>query len=193
MTPDKTLPVPVPHADRPAAPSTRPGGHEQLRTVARAGAVVYATTLLATLIGAAVPALAIATRPHPTLLGTTAEAAAILEHNLRLLCLPFILAAFGFARGRLSRLAGDLIVTAIALGNPITVGLALGRDTATLAPYLAGLPVEWAALSLSSAVWLLARRHTLPRRTLLAYAAAVVVLAAIAATLETFASPHRAR
>ena len=77
--------------------------------------------------------------------------------------------------------------------NAIVVGLALGRDQGRLLPYLTGLPFEWAALTVAAGAWLAARRGQDRPRTLAAYTAGVVVLATIAAALETFTTPHLGR
>ena len=72
----------------------------------------------------------------------------------------------------------------------MVVGLALGRDQGSLVPYLPGLPCEWAALAVAAAAWLAARRGQDRPAAIAPYGAGVLALAAIAAALETFMTPH---
>ena len=85
-------------------------------------------------------------------------------NNVRVLAAPFILVAARFDRGRVSRLAGDTIVTAILVGNAIAVGLALGRWRGALIPFVPQLPVEYLAAATAATVWLNARRRSSPVR-----------------------------
>ena len=85
-------------------------------------------------------------------------------NNVRVLAAPFILVAARFDRGRVSRLAGDTIVTAILVGNAIAVGFALGRWRGALIPYVPQLPLEYLAAATAATAWLNARRGTHPAR-----------------------------
>ena len=153
------------------------------------------TVLMVTLAGVSAglldPRLAASIRPHPTLTGSIGDWLAILETNLRVLAVPFILAALRFPATRLGRTIGDLIVAALTALSTLTVGIELGRWRARLIAYLPHLPLEWAALSLTLAAWRLIRTGHAPRRLLTELAVWIVVLLVAAASLETWATPHR--
>jgi hypothetical protein len=155
-----------------------------------AGAVIGLTALG---IGLAIadPALVGSARPHPTLTGSLADAAAILQNNARVLSAPFLLVVLGFPESRLGRGAGDLIVTGLMVASTIPVGLELGRWQGRLLPYLPQLPLEWAALALAVHAWFIARAGHLTVRELPALAAVLLALLTCAACLETWATPHR--
>ena len=154
-------------------------------------AAVLALTLLGALASALVPQLGPTARPHPTLHGTLSEALRIFTLNGRLLIVPLLLVATRWSTGRLSRRAGDLIVGALLVVNPVSVGLALGRYPVSLLRYLPHLPIEYAALTVAVTAWVTSRLRG-PGRPghLLSSASLTVTLAAIAALTETFAVPH---
>lgn len=155
-----------------------------------AGAVIGLTAFG---IGAAVvdPALAGSTQPHPTLTGTLAEAAGILQNNARVLSVPFLLVALGFPKSRLGRGAGDLVVAGLTVASVVPVGLELGRWQGRLLPYLPQLPLEWAALVLAVYTWIIARSGHMTVRQLAPLATVVLALLTCSACLETWATPHR--
>lgn len=152
---------------------------------------VLAVTLAGVSVGLIDPRLAGSARPHPTLTGSLWDWLGILSTNLRVLAVPFILAALRFPATRVGRTIGDAIVAALMAFSPLTVGVAIGRWRGRLLPYLPHLPLEWAALSLALAGWLLIRAGRAPRRLLIEFAAWIVALLIGAASVETWATPHR--
>jgi hypothetical protein len=161
------------------------------RLIAVAYAGMWVLTCLGAVIGSAAPGLAPGGQPHPTLHGTPSDVASIAIANARVLSAPFLLALFRFPSDRRSRQFGDLSVVVLLSGNALRVGLALGRDRGALLPYLPQLPVEWLAAALAAAAWLTLRTGARDR-TGLAYLAAVLVLIAAAAAIETICTPHAA-
>ncbi len=122
--------------------------------MAIAAATIAIVTGAAALADALDPALGPGGHPHPTLHGTLHEALSIFVTNARLLIVALLLVAGRWPTGRLTRHVGDLIVGALLVVNPATIGLALGRFQATLLPYLPHLPLEDAALATAAAAWL---------------------------------------
>jgi len=161
------------------------------RPIAAAYAGMWILTCLGAAIGSAAPGLAPSGQPHPTLHGTPSDFASIAIANARVLSAPFLLALFRIPSDRRPRQLGDLIVVVLLGGNALRVGLALGRDRVALLPYLPQLPVEWLAAALAAAAWLTLRTGARDR-TGLAYLAAVLVLTAAAAAIETIWTPHAA-
>ena len=127
------------------------------------------------------------TAPRPA--GKLGELASIAADNARVLSAPFLLAFFRFPAHPRTRQLGDLLIAGVLGGNALRVGLALGRWHTRLLPYVPQLPLEWLAAALAGAAWLALRTGT-RRRTALAYLAAVLVLVAAAAAVETIATPH---
>jgi hypothetical protein len=167
------------------------GSTELATALQRAGVLLIALTGLGTAAGALIPGLAGTTRPHPTLTGSTSDALGILASNIRVLAAPFLLWLLRVHSSRLRRASGDVIVLALAGVSAVTVGIALGRWRERLIPYLPHLPLEWAALIVAIAAWLLIRTGSASPRQLLALACSVVMLLCAAAAVETFATPHR--
>jgi hypothetical protein len=159
--------------------------------IALSYAVLLSITLLGATLGALAPALAPGGRPHPTLHGSLGDLVSIAGTNARVLSAPFLLALFRFPSDRRSCQLGDLLVVVLLGGNALRVGLALGRDRGALLPYLPQLPLEWLAAALAAAAWLTLRTGA-RKRTGLAYVAAVLVLVAAAAAIETICTPHAA-
>ena len=160
----------------------RARAHAQRVAVAYAG--LWTFTCAGVLVGAAAPGLAPGGHPQPTLHGTPGEVGSIAIANARVLSAPFLLALFRFPSDRRSRQLGDLLVVVLLGGNALRVGLALGRDRGALLPYVPQLPLEWLAAALAAAAWLTLRTGA-RTRTGLAYVAAVLVLVAAAAAIET--------
>jgi hypothetical protein len=159
----------------------------------RIGAVEVVGLTVAGAIAAVIdPGLGSSTRPHPTITPGFSAALSIWQSNLRVLAVPFILAALRFADTRPGRTVGDVIIAALTAYSTLAVGLAIGRWRWALAQYLPHLPFEWAALSLAIAAWLLARKHAVDWPGLAGLGGAIVVLLIAAAVLETWATPHRA-
>jgi hypothetical protein len=161
--------------------------------IAIAYAALWLITLLAAVIGMAVPELAPVGGPHPTLHGTFDDLVSIAGTNARVLSAPFLLACFRFPAHPRSRWLADLLITAILGANALHVGLALGRWQLRLLPYVPQLPLEWLAAALAAAAWLNLRAGA-RRQTAAVYLAAVLVVVVAAAAVETIATPHaRAR
>lgn len=150
---------------------------------------LWITTLLGAAIGTAAPALSPGGRPHPTLHGSLNELVSITATNARVLSAPFLLALFRFPDHRRTRQVGDAFTAGLVAGNALRAGIALGRWQARLLPYVPQLPLEWLAAALAAAAWLTLRTGA-QRQTALTYLAAVLVLVAAAAAVETLATPH---
>jgi hypothetical protein len=150
------------------------------------------TTALAAVAVMALPAVGPAARPHATLHPSLGAIASIVMNNARVLAAPFILLAARFDRGRVSRLAGDTIVTAILVGNGIVVGLALGRWRGAVVSYIPQLPIEYLAAATAAATWIGARRHSAlsAPSTVAISAVATLALTAVAAAIEVLLTPH---
>lgn len=164
-------------------------------SVRRAGGVAAVVVLTLTLTGvtAAIldPGLAGSSRPHPTLTGSLGDWLSILSTNLRVLAVPFLLAALRLPATRAGRTIGDLILATLTALSTLSVGIAIGRWRGRLIPYLPHLPAEWAALTLALAAWLLIRTGHAPVRQLAGLAAVITGLLIAAASLEAWATPHR--
>jgi hypothetical protein len=172
--------------DRARFTRSRPATNS--RRVALAYVGLWTITLLGAAIGTAVPALAPAGRPHPTLHGSLGDFTSIAATNARILSAPFLLAVFRFPAQRFTRRIGDLAIGGVLGANALRVGLALGRWHAGLLPYLPQLPLEWLAAALTAVSWLALRSGVRPR-TALAYLGAVLGLVVAAAAVETLATP----
>jgi hypothetical protein len=164
-------------------------GRRHARRIALAYTALWALTGAGALIGAALPALVPAGRPHPSLHGTLSDLAAIAATNARTLSAPFLLALLGFPAHRSSRRLGDLLLGVLLAGNALRVGAALVRWRGRLLPYVPQLPVEWLAVAVAAAAWLTLRGDG-RRDTALAYLAAVLTLVVSAAAIETTCTPH---
>jgi hypothetical protein len=151
-----------------------------------------AATALGGLAALVWPGLGPATRPHATLHPTPSTIASIFLNNARVLAAPFILLAARFDRGRISRIAGDTIVTTILVGNATAVGFALGRWRGALIPFIPQLPVEYLAAATATTTWISGRRHHAPSAPSSAAAAAIATfgLTAAAAAIEVLLTPH---
>ncbi len=157
--------------------------------IAVAGVVAF--TAAGFLLAAVDPELDASGRPHPTLTGSLDGALWILQNNARVLCVPFLLCLLGFPVSRPGRVAGDVFVAALAATSAIPVGVELGRWHARLLRYLPHLPVEWAALTVAIHAWLIARHKHASARQLARHAVLTLALLAAAASLETWATPHK--
>lgn len=137
------------------------------------------------------PALAVfPENPQPTLAGTPAEVADILLSNVAVLVVPLLFAGAAAGRPGPWRAAGDLATAGIVAVNSLSVGAALALHGTHLLRYLPHLPVEGTALALAGSTWVCQRRH---RHRLGHVLLAVIVLAAIAAVVEVYATPHATR
>jgi hypothetical protein len=156
-----------------------------------ATSAVVGLTALGAVAGALVPALAGAVRPHAALKGDVSDALGILGENGVALSVPFALWALRLPSTGLGRRFGDALVLFIVLRNTISVGIELGRWRDQLLPYIPQLPLEWAALSVATAAWLLTRNGCPNRRSIACLAVALLLLLAAAAAAETWCTPHR--
>lgn len=111
--------------------------------------------------------------------------------NVRVALLPLLLTAIGAWRRPVPRTVSDIVVAGTLTLNAMLVGAALGVHGTRLMPFLPHLPLEWTALAVCGAPWLLAR-HGSPVRTddLVVAAAAGVLLLGAAAVVETFLTPR---
>lgn len=159
--------------------------------LATTGVLVIGLTAVGVALGVLTPGLAGGTHPHAAITGTIATAAGILAENLRVLAAPFLLWLLRLPASRLGRRAGDLLIVAIVLVNTLSVGVQLGRWRAALIPYVPQLPLEWAALAIAAGAWLTVRNGHRETRQIAYLAALTVLLLAGAATVETFATPHK--
>jgi hypothetical protein len=161
------------------------------RLATAAGAVI-ALTAAGAAAAAIDPGLAATTAPHPTLTGSLDDALGILQNNVRVLAVPYLLWLVGFPHSRVGRHAGDLLMVALLAGSGLPVGVELGRWRARLLPYVPQLPVEWAALAVAITAWLLIRTGAAEYRHIWVLAGVTAALLVLAAGLETWATPHRA-
>ena len=164
--------------------------HTAFAAVALALTALGALGALATLAWPVPAAALYPQRPQPTLAGTPAEVVDILAANVSMLALPLLFVGAAGGRPGPWRIAGDLATAAIVAVNSVAVGAALALNGTALLAYLPHLPVEAAALALTCSTWLCQRNH---RGPLAKVFLAVVALAAAAALIEVYATPHTAR
>lgn len=127
-----------------------------------------------------------AAHAHP--LGNIALLAA---HNLPIASWPLLLGLAGADRSRAGRALGDTLVLASVAANTLPVGGAVGAYGAPLLAYVPQLPVEWGAIALGAASWVIQRQRTLCWRERLIWLAAITACVLAAASLETTAVPSR--
>ena len=120
---------------------------------------------------------------------TLASIATLTAHNLPIASWPLLLALAGADSSRAGRAAGDTLVLVGIAANTLPVGAALGAYGSALVAYVPQLPVEWAALALGAAAWILERQRPLTRRERLTWLAAITACVLAAAALETTAVP----
>jgi single-strand DNA-binding protein len=164
---------------------------DMTRALRTSAIAVVGLTVVGAIAAVIDPSLGPGTRPHPMITPGLAAAWSIWQSNLRVLAVPFVLAALRFADTALGRTVGDVIIAALTAYSTLTVGLAIGRWQWALIPYLPHLPFEWAALSLAVGAWLRVRQHAVDWLGLAGLGGVIVVLLAGAAVLETWATPHR--
>ncbi|HMJ35203.1 MAG TPA: hypothetical protein VK501_14930 [Baekduia sp.] len=129
--------------------------------------------------------------------GSGTQALSIFAHNLRVVALPLLgaaaLAGLRFHPGIRDPLRAvlDAVICLSLVGNVTLLALSLaGYGLGRLAPWLPHLPVEFAALAIALDVYLTARGPgALSGRLLLVAAAVCVVALALAAVIETYATP----
>jgi ABC-type glycerol-3-phosphate transport system permease component len=133
---------------------------------------------------------------HPSR-GSPAQAFSIFTQNLRVVALPLLGAAAltGLSRHRQSRnmlrALLDAVLSLSLVANLTLLALSLaGYGLERLAPWLPHLPVEFAALAIALDIYLTARRPgALSTRALLGAAALCTAALALAAVIETYATP----
>ncbi len=118
-----------------------------------------------------------------------ASIAVLASHNLPIAAWPLLLGIAGADRSRAGRCIGDLLVLASAAASTLPVGAALGAYGSALLAYVPQLPVEWAAVALGVAAWIIDRRRALSGRERLIWLAAITTSVLAAAALETMAVP----
>jgi len=183
----------------PASTTSSPTPRSTLaRVVSRHPTLLVAITIVAlTAVAAAVsavwPQLGPSGDPRSTLHGTPGEVMSIFVTNARTLIAPLLLAAGRWHTGRTTRPIGDVVVAALVISNPVMVGLALGRHPIELLAYLPHLPIEDAALAIAASAWIVRRVRNgddPPPASMLRCAVLMLVVALLAAIVETYAVPQ---
>lgn len=116
-------------------------------------------------VGTAAGALLAATRrldltsgtPRDALPATVDIAVDLAAHNALVALWPIALVAVGWPAIPIVRSVGDVLVAGQLAGHGLLVGSALGAHP-DLWRYLPHLPVEWLALAVPAAAWIIARR-----------------------------------
>ncbi len=130
--------------------------------------------------------LSAAATPAPSL----ARVLGLAAHNLPVVAWPLLLDTAGARGSRTSRRTADALLVASVTANVVPVGAALGAYGPALVAFVPQLPLEWAALALGVTAWRgIKPRPDRPHRSL-GRLSLIVVLVALAASLETFAVPH---
>jgi len=130
--------------------------------------------------------LSAAATPAPSL----ARVFGLTAHNLPVVAWPLLLDVGGARRSRASRGTADALLVASMTANVVPVGAALGAYGPALVAFVPQLPLEWAALALGVTAWRGVKRpRDTPHRSL-GRLSLIVVLVALAASVETFAVPH---
>ena len=93
--------------------------------IALASTAVLGLTVLGVLMALIDPALAGRNLPHAALAGSVADALWILQNNLRVLAVPFLLTALRLPASRFGRRSGDVVLTGMVAASTIPVGIAL--------------------------------------------------------------------
>ncbi len=115
----------------------------------------------------------------------------LLATNIRATAWPLVPAAFGAERSRTGRRLVHAAALVSLATNVLPAGAALGAYRLALVPYLPHLPLELYAITAGPASWLLVARGRCNRRQLLPIAASICAALAVAAFLETWATPER--
>jgi hypothetical protein len=187
-----------------SAPSRRTGSRWLPAGLGVAWLYAYAGVWIATLVPAALVALAgqplvlpvrhalglalTAQRNPPPGIGHVLFSEA---HNLQIVAWPLLLGLIGAHRHPLAKHVADGLLTACIIVNTLQVGAALGAYGTPLLPYIPQLPVEWGGLALGASAWLIQRDRALTVSEGLGLLALITVAVLCAAVLETVAVPHR--
>jgi hypothetical protein len=156
--------------------------------VTRAYAALWATAAAGAGISAAGIHILTVTAPRDALEPNVETAASLLAHNLPIALWPLALVALEWPQRRVTRVAGDALISGQLVVHGLIVGTALAQQP-TLWRYLPHLPAEWLGLTLPAAGWLFARHTTATRSRVLACALGSVAALTVAAALETWAVP----
>jgi len=184
---------------RAAPPRTR-SSHGPAGAFLATYTALWASTLIAATLTAAVPCVAhtargalgltlIPAQNPPATLGRVLRLGA---HNLPIAAWPLLLGLAGIARSRPARHATDMLLAGCTLANTLPVGGAIGAYGGRLLPYIPQLPLEWAALAAGYCSWLVQRQHPISGRQRVAWLALTAVLVVTSAAVETSAVPRRA-
>jgi hypothetical protein len=159
--------------------------------------VLWALTLASALVFGLFPFDAIANvwvgsrlQLEPHAFPTPGGALATCVHNVIVAGWPLLFVALRLHRDGWQRDFGTALLKAFLIVNATLVGAASAAGGERLLPYVIQLPVEWAAVALSAAGWLVACKRGIHTNRLALITAAFVVLASVAAVLETYAVPH---
>ncbi|RKQ90505.1 hypothetical protein C8N24_0310 [Solirubrobacter pauli] len=157
------------------------------RAVAAAYAALWALTLTAATI-ALLAGVAAQVTPDGQRGGNVSETLSILTTNARMAAVT-IAAALLLRIVREWRLIFDLVLGVLYAFNAAVVGVAIAEHGPAILPWLAHLPIEWAAFAISAGAYLQARNAP-PSWSLLArYAALAAVTLTLAAVIESYALP----
>jgi len=124
--------------------------------------------------------------------GSAGMAGLILANNVREAMIPFLFAALKVRPQHWKNVlaVGDVVVASTIAANVALAGLALGSYGPGLLRYLPQWPLEWGGLALALTGWRLARAGRREPCELLLLALATAMLLALAALLETYATPQ---
>jgi hypothetical protein len=156
---------------------------------------VWALTFASAAVVAAVSPLrdwllAHSTTPHPSHPASPHRVLQIVLTNLWHAGWPLAFAVRGVHRDLGQRRYVDRLLAGALVAQTARVGAALALYGPALVPYLVHLPLEWVALALAAAGWLLISRAPATRAQTLGLVGAFVVLVVAAASIETYAVPH---
>jgi hypothetical protein len=154
----------------------------------RAYLALWATTAAGAGISAAGIHILTVTGPYNAIEPDLETASGLLAHNLPIALWPLALVALEWPQRRVTRAAGDALISGQLAVHGLIVGTALAQQP-TLWRYLPHLPAEWLGLALPAAAWLVARHTPATRCRVLTCALGSVAALTVAAALETWAVP----
>jgi hypothetical protein len=155
-------------------------------TILLAGCVAVSGRFTNTVRGLLDLHLSAAATPAPSV----ARAFGLAAHNLPVVAWPLLLGAAGARRSRARRRIADALLVASVTANVVPVAAALGAYGRGLVAFAPQLPLEWAALALGVTAWRGIKPGRDDAHRWLTRLSLIVVLVAVAASLETFAVPH---
>jgi hypothetical protein len=156
---------------------------------------VWALTFASAAVVAAVSPLrdwllAHSTTPHPSHRASPDRVLGIALTNLWHAGWPLAFALRSVHRDLSQRRYVDLLLAGALVAQTARVGAALALYGPALVPYLVHLPLEWDALAVAAAGWVVISRSTVTRARTLGLVGAFVALVVAAASIETYAVPH---